>query len=174
MPLTAVYGLRYPALSDDPNVPEDLQHLAEDVETQIFRLDARRPRRLPQAFLTTDYTTTTSEADLAGASLTFTTNGPNAIAEVHAVYECRAITAGFGYIRCRMTIDGVTHTREVLFTAPSVETRATVNLDLDITLASAGSHTIQLRALKTIAAGNAAIVGGSTGATNISITLYDS
>lgn len=40
MPSTPTYGLRYPALSNSPNVPLDIQNLADDVEDEIERLDA--------------------------------------------------------------------------------------------------------------------------------------
>lgn len=40
MAATAVYGLRYPALSNSPNVPLDVQNLAQDVEDEIVRMDA--------------------------------------------------------------------------------------------------------------------------------------
>jgi hypothetical protein len=40
MPTTSNYSLRYPALSDDPNIPEDMQNLATDVDDEILRVDA--------------------------------------------------------------------------------------------------------------------------------------
>lgn len=173
MATTPVYGFPYPTTSDSPHGPNNMSALALAVEARFVAVAATNAKRL-QAFLTTDYTVTTSEADLGGASLTFTTTGPNALAVVHATYECRGITPGYGYIRCRLMVDGVTQTREVLFTAASGETRSTVDLDLDVTLAAVGSHTLKLRALQTTGGGSAAIVGGSTGATQIGITLYDS
>lgn len=39
MGATPIYGLRYPALSNSPNVPLDVQNLAEDVESEIERID---------------------------------------------------------------------------------------------------------------------------------------
>jgi hypothetical protein len=41
MPSTPTYGLRYPALSNSPNVPQDIQNLAEDVEDEFERVDAK-------------------------------------------------------------------------------------------------------------------------------------
>lgn len=39
MPLTPVYSLPYPALSDAPNGPAQIQALAEEVEAELVRLD---------------------------------------------------------------------------------------------------------------------------------------
>lgn len=36
MPSTPQSGLRYPSLSDDPNVPEDIQNLATDLDSRII------------------------------------------------------------------------------------------------------------------------------------------
>lgn len=41
MPGTPAYNLRYPALSNTPNVPQDMQNLAEDVEDEVERVDAK-------------------------------------------------------------------------------------------------------------------------------------
>lgn len=35
MPTTPIYGLRYPAASDPPNVPLDMQELGEDIEAKV-------------------------------------------------------------------------------------------------------------------------------------------
>lgn len=40
MPITPTYGFRYPAASDAPNVPLDIEHLAEDVEAKMVLVDA--------------------------------------------------------------------------------------------------------------------------------------
>lgn len=40
MPSTTVYNLRYPALSDAPDGPAQIQALAEDVEAELVRVDA--------------------------------------------------------------------------------------------------------------------------------------
>lgn len=41
MALTPVYGWRYPVLGDDPNVPEDIQNLALDIEAKMQLVDTR-------------------------------------------------------------------------------------------------------------------------------------
>ena len=173
MATTPVYAFPYPTTSDSPHGPNNLQALALAVEGQFQSFARQQPKNF-QAFLTSDYTVTDTEADLSGATITFTTTGPNALAVVHATYECRAIATGFGYVRCRLMVDGSTHAREALFTASSFEGRSTVDLRVNVTLATAASHTLKLRALRTAAGGDARIVGGSTGATQIGITLYDS
>lgn len=40
MPTTPIYGLPYPALSDPPNGPAQIQALAEGVESELQRIDA--------------------------------------------------------------------------------------------------------------------------------------
>jgi len=40
MPATSNYAFRYPALGDDPNIPEDIQFLAEDVDGALAATDA--------------------------------------------------------------------------------------------------------------------------------------
>jgi hypothetical protein len=40
MGATGVYGLPYPELGEPPNVPSDIQDLAEEVEDEIVRIDA--------------------------------------------------------------------------------------------------------------------------------------
>jgi hypothetical protein len=40
MGATGVYGLPYPELGDTPNVPSDIQDLAEEVEDELVRVDA--------------------------------------------------------------------------------------------------------------------------------------
>lgn len=40
MPTTTVYNLRYPALSDAPDGPAQIQALADDVEAELIRVDA--------------------------------------------------------------------------------------------------------------------------------------
>jgi hypothetical protein len=40
VPTTPTYGFRYPALTDPPNVPQDIRNLAEDVEAKLLLVDA--------------------------------------------------------------------------------------------------------------------------------------
>jgi len=40
MPVTPIYALPYPALSDPPNGPSQFQALAEEVETELSRIDS--------------------------------------------------------------------------------------------------------------------------------------
>lgn len=40
MPVTPIYGIPYPALSDPPNGPSQMQALALEVETELARIDA--------------------------------------------------------------------------------------------------------------------------------------
>ncbi|MGW3992229.1 hypothetical protein ACWEF6_01960 [Amycolatopsis sp. NPDC004772] len=40
MPVTPTYGFRYPAVTDPPNVPLDMQELATDIEAKFVTVDA--------------------------------------------------------------------------------------------------------------------------------------
>ena len=82
MPNTPTYNFPYPALTDDPNVPEDIQLLAQAVEDEIERVDSNVSLVLgaAQAFTTalvatSQSTTSTTYADLAtvGPSVSVTT-----------------------------------------------------------------------------------------------------
>lgn len=50
MPSTAVHALRYPALGDSPNVPLDVQRLAEDAERELNEHDASLALLTPYAW----------------------------------------------------------------------------------------------------------------------------
>lgn len=169
MPTTSNYALRYPALTDPPNGPTQIQALATDTDSTI---KARIPQEF-QAFASSDVTVGTAEADLPGASVTFTAANANSIAIVDMSWEVRITATGSSYIRGRWQLDGVTQPRESLFLAQAAESRATVSLRQRVVLGAAGTHTVKLRGIKDLAGGSAIIVGGTTGGSQVSVTLYD-
>ena len=70
MPNTPTYNFPYPSLTDDPNVPEDIQLLAQAVEDEIERVDSNVSLVLGAA-----QAVSTAYTDLAtvGPSVTLTT-----------------------------------------------------------------------------------------------------
>lgn len=87
MPSTPTYGFRYPALSDDPNVPEDIQFLADDVEDEIERVDA-------------DITTQTARSDglISGyAAPTQTGSGSLTVGSTAIIMTVSITDPGFSY-----------------------------------------------------------------------------
>lgn len=82
MPGTPTYNFPYPSLTDDPNVPDDMQALAQAIEDEIERVDNNVALVLgaSQNFTTavipaSESTTSTSYTDLAtvGPSVNLTT-----------------------------------------------------------------------------------------------------
>lgn len=59
MPTTPNLAFRYPALSNAPNIPQDMQNLASDVDTATFNLKAKLATRLTQGTAQTGWTTGT-------------------------------------------------------------------------------------------------------------------
>lgn len=74
MPTTTNYALRYPALSDAPNVPQDMSDLASDADAQLL-LIGKRP--FVQLILAADQSTATGlqTAIFFGSSELYDTHG---------------------------------------------------------------------------------------------------
>jgi hypothetical protein len=81
MAVTPIYGLPYPALSDAPNVPADVQALAEGVETELStvngRVDTTNSDVTALDTRVTDTETKVAAAKTAGTSLTDDTAAAN-------------------------------------------------------------------------------------------------
>lgn len=122
-----------------------------------------------EAVASADATLTTSVADIAGATLTFTTVNPNAVAVVEATWDWRLTATGTGYCYGELNVDGTTDTRKTLFVAQSVETRLPGVLRKKYILASAGSHTVKLQCHKDSSSGTAFFCGLTT---VLSVDLY--
>lgn len=107
--------------------------------------------------------TTTTVADVVGASVTLTTTAANAIYVVNATFDMFASTAsGTTALQGRLDVDGVNAGREAVFIAATTGERGTVHQQWRGTLALAGSHTLKLRGLKSGAVGTYQIISGST------------
>lgn len=120
---------------------------------------------------TADYTLTTSQADVTGATVTFSTGRTNVTCWVTGSFDLRTTGTGTGYCYGLVLVDGVASSRRAIWLHPAAETRTPGVVSFPVTLASAGSHTIKLRAYKDVGAGTA-IVGVGT-STSISVDVRD-
>lgn len=115
-----------------------------------------------EAVASADATITTSVADIAGATLTFTTANANSVIKVEATWDWRLTALGTGYCYGEINVDGTTDNRKSLFVAQSVETRLPGFLSKKFVLASAGTHTVKLQCHKDSSGGTAFFCGGTT------------
>lgn len=120
---------------------------------------------------TSTLSTSTTVADVVGATVTLSTAAANAIYVVNATFDCFVSTvSGTTTIQCRLDVDGVNPGREGVFCGTATGERATIHQQWRGTLASAGSHTLKLRGLKSAAVGTYQIISGST---IIGIEIYE-
>lgn len=97
-------------------------------------------------------TVTTTESDLVGASVTFTT-ATAASCTLVAIYDVEVTATGASTFQGRISIDGATvTTKEGHLTGNGALIRVSVSQVIEFTLSGAGSHTVKMRSLKTAAA----------------------
>lgn len=95
-------------------------------------------------------TTSTTDTDVPGASVTVVTARANAVAIIHGVYDitCSAFTtAGVGVGMCM--VDGVLQTAQALFQPSVAGQRATVTQQWVVNLGASGSKVVKLQGRKT-------------------------
>lgn len=155
MPLTPRYQLPYPADDDAPDGPAQFADLAGAVETQVARLDDGI--RLIEGSSTANLVLTGTAALIPGTQNNFTTATTNATILVVATWDL-LFSSDTGQetanIIGTLYVDGADQARTGLMRClPNL--RATVSQRYIITLASAGSHSIGIRARTTATAGTA-------------------
>lgn len=154
MAATANYALPFPSSADEPNGPAQIQALAEAVDTQIVRLDGRL--QLIGAVASSNLTLTSTVTDIAGTSVTFTTDNAGAVAEIEGVWDlsCNAATlAATNHVVGAFNVDGVTLGAQALLRSlPNA--RACVTQVYRVVLLSAGSHTFKQRGSTSASAGS--------------------
>lgn len=106
MPSTPIYGFRYLALSDAPDIPLSGQHLAEDVEAELARIEAAPTA---SAFGRTITAGTTAATSYTGSLTTSGTCGTAFIAplsgKVTVLYACTGFNStngGKNYVAVRV------------------------------------------------------------------------
>jgi hypothetical protein len=162
---TANYALPYLELADPPNLATGTQNLATAVDTQLTRIDAKPMILNAAATATQDLTTT--EVDVTGATLTFTTLKANARFMCTGSFYFSSIAASTGVAAGKLSVDGVVQPAFANFTGDSTTPSRVNSAQSWIgTLAAAGSHTLKLRAV-----GSAAVAAQRTNATSTSLTI---
>lgn len=163
---TANYALPYLELADPPNLATGTQNLATAVDTQLTRIDAKPMILSAAATATMDLTTT--EVDITGATITFTTLKANARFMCTGSFYFASIgVANSGVASGKLSVDGANQPAFANFTG-DVATPARQNLAQTWigTLAAAGSHTLKLRGV-----GASATAAHRINATSTTITV---
>lgn len=113
---------------------------------------ARLNRLQPKSYLapcTTDLAGSVTNTDIAGCSITLTTETANAIAVVDAVFDFDTTGAGTTTNgSCQLLTDGFTEAGVAVFQvgAATANDRSTVAQQWRVPLGAAGSHTLKLQA----------------------------
>jgi hypothetical protein len=143
---TPNFGLRYPALSDPPDVVADIRNLAEDVDADLLPIQTAAARNAVRAFgarLAAD-TAMGALADVPGVTVTFSTANANTQAMITISLD--ATTTGGNYVEGVINIDGVDRIEKCHAAQTGVGSE-TASQTINWTFAAAGSHTVKLRAI---------------------------
>lgn len=112
MPTTATYGLRYPSLTSAPNVPADMQNLANDTDAAIAGTLAK-PIRYERQSGTQPHAT---GADLQVQFPTAVTTGSGVVASGTG-NNCFTVAAGIWLVTSSIRCSATTPTREMTIAA---------------------------------------------------------
>jgi len=124
-----------------------------------------------EASATADLTLSTTETDIVGATVTLTTQTAGAVFVVEGTFDFSAATGAAGVIMVgRLSVDGSTDIEEAHADGSTTGARVTANQEWRGTLATAGDHTLKLRALKSAAGGT---MSARTIHTKVLITIYE-
>ena len=99
--------------------------------------------------------TTTTPADIPGATITITTANPNASVMVTGVFDTAVVTGGASVASGTCVVDGATQNGIAPLQLVTVGLRASVPQVWNVTLPTAGNHTIKLQGALSAAAGQA-------------------
>lgn len=109
---------------------------------------------------------TTTEADITGATVTFSTVKANAKYMVIASFYMSAVVGNSAVASGKLNVDGANQSGSANFTGVSTNERASVAQSWSGTLASPGSHTLKLRGV--LSAGT----GVTVNSTHTTITVF--
>lgn len=130
-----------------------------------------QPTTYDVAATTAPVTLTTSNQDVTGATITFSTTAANAIYVATACFDFEATTAAVTVMQGRLSVDAAVQTEEALLDGSiSSDQRATVYQQWRGTLASSGSHTIKLVALKSL---NVGVMRVNHIHTTLTVVIYE-
>lgn len=125
-------------------------------------------RTIHRAESTANTTLTTTDADINGATVTFNTTKNDVEVTVVAFADIGHDTTGGGVAILALDVDGTTQTAQILL--EDDVPRATPGQTYDVTLATAGAHTLKLVGRKTVNSGTVTI---RTIHTRFVATVYD-
>jgi hypothetical protein len=149
-------------------------HLKIEGDGDIFRGPdvAMLLTQLLTAIASSDLDLTTTDTDVAGATVTFTTTRPNARYMCIGTFYFSALLANSSIASGKLSVDGATNqSRFANFTGSNtVPDRGTMSQTWVGTLASAGSHTLKLRGVH-LTTSNAVRVNSSH--TTITVMVFE-
>jgi hypothetical protein len=138
---TPIYGFRYPALSDAPNGPLQIEHLAEDVEGALnlvaANADAALAAAKPRLFEGISNADVSGTANIPGATVTFTVAQTTSV-HVTGIFDVATNTTQTAV--GLLVVDGSNRIAEAHY----VGLRGTCAQTWALSL-SAGTHTLGLR-----------------------------
>ena len=116
--------------------------------------------------------TTTTPADITGATVTFNTTVTNVTAVVMGIFDISTSSANAAGTALGLCVvdGGAAQSMQATWQLGAASTRATVSQVWNVTLAAAGSHTIKLRGNLSAAAGTAVFNHPHTG---ITVLVFD-
>ena len=127
-----------------------------------------------EAIATASLSVTTTEADVAGTTITVTTTTPNAHCTAWmTIFANTGATAGAANsnLVARLNVDGVNQSEEARLSLELVPVRITFSQVYDFVLATAGTHTIKIRGLRSGTGGSPAISSGNL--TKLIVKTYE-
>jgi hypothetical protein len=125
----------------------------------------------PQVLTAFSNTTTgiaASDTDITSATLTFTTTKTNTLVLVVGSFDFSIATGATGLIQGKLVVDGTNQTTVAAAVFPTTSGRASVCQTWVITLATAASHTLKLRAIN----GTGQTVNSNSNS-SISVAVFD-
>lgn len=149
--VTTNYSLPYQELGDSPDGADLGQGLAEAVDAQLTLVNAKPI--LTGAACSTNVALTTTEVDITGATITFSTTKTNARYLVMASFYMAATAGNVNVATGKLNVDGVNQAAQANFTGTTTLDRANVAQSWRGTLAAAGSHTFKLRGVMSAGTG---------------------
>lgn len=150
MPTTSL-GITYPASTGHARIWEHIETAADDVNDILVN----RTPLYGQGALSSLYTLTNTQTDLAGTS--FTINVPTSNAVFFAKFKMAAtlVTAGNITAVCQLLIDGVAQSPQAIWNPGNVVAGARGGDDNQLAgaLSGSGNHTFKLQAARVFPAG---------------------
>jgi hypothetical protein len=119
---------------------------------------------------TADYTVTNAQADVTGATASYTTSRANVKAVITVTFDVDITTSGTGLLTGQVLVDGAAQTPKVVINDPGAVDRRSGSITTSVVLATAASHTIKLQIAKANAGGTAVAKQDNT---RVTVTIYD-